>query len=223
MIKFFKTRWFLIVGVAAVVLVSFGLYFLYKFLGGAGFGRDNYKAVSLSPAVTTVLEVGVPQEFKVVFSGDINEYAIDTRLEKTRIVGGGSPSAVEIKTRVEDGNTLIVSMGENVESYSVYTLSLTNKEDGRLLVDASYNSALQDMTPVPANNLDLTPFLPHETPSYKLSYLEDRNLYIFNFKFDPSIPGPIIDQYETAKKEAEEYIRSVGVDPGTIVIEWKHS
>lgn len=224
--SFLQRKWFLIVGLTAACVAVVVIYFLYMLLrgdGGAG-NLDNYQVASVDPTSLEVLLPGVPVEFSAVFAGEIEEQNIEARLLRTEITGARKSFEVPVAVVLgEDKKTLSVTSEEDVMTYSIYTLSLIDVATQKTILSQDYNSALHDLRPAVDNNLDLVPFLPHETESYKLSYLPELNTYIFNFKANPALPTSYIEQYNQAKSDAESYIRSVGVDPATIAIEWKHS
>lgn len=110
-----------------------------------------------------------------------------------------------------------------ISALSRYNLYLINTLNNSVIFKISYLSDNPQSTPVPVNNKALIPFLPWETASYKLSYYAPGNIYVFNFKYNPNSPDSPETQYEKAKADAIDFIKSKGVDPSTLVVAWKHS
>jgi hypothetical protein len=108
---------------------------------------------------------------------------------------------------------------------SFYTIRITRKQTNQEIAKVTYQTNDEEQTSPPLNQEGqiLRNSLPHETNSYRLRYNEETKTFIFNFIFQPSIPGSINNQYNNAREEAESFIRSLNIEPTKLVIEWKHS
>lgn len=180
--------------------------------------------VSNTPLFTEALLPGKNQIFTIVFNESIADKKIKILLTK---LPTGEPEensmSVEISSEVKDkGKTLLVQTQEQIQPFHEYSLIILDKNN-ETLISITYISGNIEITKAEQNNLDLRGFLPRETPNYKLTYNEESNTYIFNFKYNAQSDVPIQTQYETAKQQAEEFIRSSGIDLNSIVIEWRHS
>ncbi|MBI2022340.1 hypothetical protein HYS97_00610 [Candidatus Daviesbacteria bacterium] len=74
----------------------------------------------------------------------------------------------------------------------------------------------------PKINLELYQYLPYETDSYTLNYVQLRNTYVFSFNYNPNSKKTLDQQFEEAKQDAIEFIESKGINVNDIPIEWNY-
>jgi hypothetical protein len=124
----------------------------------------------------------------------------------------------------QDGQTLTVVTETNISSLSMYELKITDSTTNGTIAIADYMTSNIRTAPVVNQDESLVKYLPYETPSYILSYLADKHAYVFNLKYNPKAAGGDVEsQYESAKAEALAFIRSKGIDPSKLVIDWRYS
>ena len=104
-----------------------------------------------------------------------------------------------------------------------YTLTILNSDKSIVLASAIYHSGNSLPTRVVSNNPSLAVFLPHDESSFSLIFLPEKNLYVFHFKYNRAIPGSLNDQYEKAKQNALIFIKSKGIDPASVIVDFRRS
>ncbi len=183
----------------------------------------SVKITSLTPDKTTTLTSGQKQKFTAVFDANTNMSTILPLVMKLDIQKDSSPSAVLITTNVDNSKKeIVVETQLAIDPYSEYTLEFRDSITNTILAKTSYLSDIPEEI-ILQNNKELASYLPYETAWYKLSYIPSRNVYVFNFKYDPSDTQILQEQFERAKQDAIFFIRSKGIDESTIVIEWRYS
>ena len=175
------------------------------------------------PDISTVLTPGKPLIVSFFFDNSIEHDNVTFSIAFTDIAVDSSPSPLQLTQRQVDNKTLEVKSVEDVRPRGRYDITAANKSGGQIVFSTHFLSGDISPTKVLSNNPALSSFLPHETNNYSLVYLPTRNVYVFRFKFDPSVPGTISSQFEKAKTDANTFIRSKGIDPASIVIEYRHS
>lgn len=130
---------------------------------------------------------------------------------------------VKISLSMLGSNVVSVKTFEPIKERSEYYLTVIDPSSNTELSSTSYLSGDIQPTKIPTNDQTLKQYLPHDTNTYTLQYNAAQNLYIFNFKFDPTLPGNITQQYEDAKAQAIQYIESKGVNPNNITIQYRSS
>lgn len=185
----------------------------------------NYQNIlSLTPNEFTILKAGERKKITVSFKNPIAPNSINITLTKLQYTKEQNPTEVPINTTYNgNASTLTVSLQETILPFSQYVLTITDRENNKVLLRASYNSRDIQPTKPANNNQELKQYLPHETTSYKLSFNELRGVYVFNFKINSNSQISLSRQYEIAKKEAEDFIKNKGININSIVIEWRHS
>lgn len=182
------------------------------------------EVLKTEPSYVQSLIPGQIQKFTITFTDSISDKPLQSFLT-TRSITNQSDSLkhVSISSQlVSGGEILEIRTNEDILPSQEYSLTVID-EDGQTLVSATYTSSSIAVSPVKNNNQELRNYLPHETNNYRLIYLESTNTYIFNFKANSSSPDSYIDQYNQAKSDAEEFIRSRGIDLNSIIVEWRHS
>lgn len=173
---------------------------------------------TITPDVAMPLQPGTKQTFTIITPNTMQNAEISImRKDITKDL----PLETTAFTEITKGNKHIISLLNPVLPYSSYTVSLQNK--AKIVFSANYLSDTPKPTPIKNNNNALVPFLPHETNSYTLRFNKEQNVYIFNFKYDTASSETLDQQYENAKTAAIEFIKSKGIDPTTIVVDWRYS
>lgn len=177
----------------------------------------------VKPRYTQALVPGNQQKFIITFAESAFNKSLKILLTHAHIARPDDMQSVEITTEFESkGTILTITTQEIIKPSHTYSLIILDARN-QTLVSTSYTSSQTVINRAPSNNTELQQFLPHETATYKLSYNETTNKYIFNFKINSNSSDTLQTQYEQAKLQAEEYIRSRGIDINSIVIEWRHS
>jgi len=190
--------------------------------GGSPIG--NYPSIlSLEPSELKTITAGSIQNFKITFKSPVVTNQISSSLTRKNYTTDQATSPVGIKTTYNyDTTTLTISPNEPIQPFSEYALTITNKNN-IILLAAKFSSRDVPPTPPTNNNPKLKQYLPHETTSYKLSLNALREVYVFNFKITPGSTTSLSTQYQNAKREAEEFIKSKSIDLNSIIVEWRHS
>ncbi len=185
-------------------------------------GTSTLSVASFTPETSFPLIPDQNITFKISFNNPVSLSDLSVSLVQEEIITEGV-SIVPINLLLENENkTLAVTPQTIIKGYSEYNLVIKDKS-GRELLNETYLSNQPIPTPAASNNLELSNFLPHETSNYRLSYLPSRNIYIFNFIYNPNSSEDLQTQYERAKQQAEEFIESKGINLEEIVIEWRYS
>jgi hypothetical protein len=179
---------------------------------------------SFSPETTKILTPGNRQTFTVSFSEPINRAALQVRLLKSGVVSTQRPQTVPVTLDYADEiQKISIRTNEIIEPYSRYALILTRQSDNKLLYQAIYYSAKEELSKKQLPDQSLRSFLPYETQTYKLSYNDRLDSYVFNLKLNPGSADNYNLQFEKAQQQAETFIKSKGLDPATLDIEWRRS
>lgn len=191
----------------------------------AEINRDRQRdklSVEISPSISTTLVPGEKQAFSLQFSEPTVQDALNISVTETDLSRDSTPSTSPFSYSVAGVNH-ILSLAETIKPYRKYQILIKNAASGNTILNVSYLSAAPVETPAATNNLDLIPYLPYETASYALSYNNQTNTYVFNFKYNPNSLDALETQYQKAKQDAIDYIRSKQIDESTLIIEWRYS
>lgn len=184
----------------------------------------NLQLENVQPAKNAPLEIGKAAQFAFSFNQPIELNQFNIKVTKINITQDNSSTIADfVKQFSNDKKTLILSLKEPVGAYTSYTITLSSAETGTTLYTASYFSQTPKASPATSNNLQLKQFLPYETNNFVLSYVVDTNTYVFNFKFDINNPATSSTQFDQAKQQALDFIKSKDIDPNSVVIDWRHS
>jgi hypothetical protein len=179
---------------------------------------------NIEPNYSQALVAGKIAVFTVTFSESVLNQGINILLQE-KALGTKDETAMSVpltQTLQSKGSQIAISTVEPIEALKSYTLIITNRSN-KTLLSATYSSSSIVITPVPSNNLELKKYLPYETSMYKLTYNKTRNEYVFNFKINPTSSQDLQSQFNSAKQQAEDFIKSKGIDINSIVIDWRHS
>lgn len=179
--------------------------------------------LSLTPDESVRLLPEQKQTFRISFPSSTDTRYFTMQLTQAVVPEETTSVAPITIVRDTDTNTFIVTMLSPVVSSTVYRLNIVNSQTNDIIYQAKYIS--QDLlpTPIPTNNEALKQYLPYETNQFLLSYNTSRNVYVFNLKIVVNDPSDLENQFQKAKEAAEAFIQSKGVDPASLVIEWRRS
>ncbi len=184
----------------------------------------NNLFISISPDTKTFLTPGNNLSFKIALRNKLESIPeVDTQLIDTDILGGTQKDIPFKQELSKDKLSLVIySEARAVENHN-YRLIIKAPSNGmpQILFDNLYLVAKAQTQAT--NNKALSSYLPFETKNYILSYLADKNLYVFNFKFDLNSPESASLQFEKAKQDATAFIKSKGIDPASLTIEWRQN
>lgn len=183
--------------------------------------ESQLEVAGFNPDPSETLIPSTNQTIYVTFNALINENSVRIDLTKKDIRKDESPQSINSQNNI-NSNTLEIIILEPILPLMEYSLRIFDLKNN-LISKATYISEDIKPTPVEKNNIELSNFLPYETESFRLSYNEEKNIYIFNFKYNEKSDDSLLDQYEKAKKQAIEYIESNNIDSNSIVIEWRYS
>lgn len=178
---------------------------------------------SVTPSVDHLLTAGQPATFSLELkkSMQLNNLLINlTSIDITKDAGPVNEKVILDQSKVL---TVTIKTTDPIKPKRRYILSIKNEPSESTLFVGNYRSVDVPPTPIPSNNPSLIQYLPHETESYRLLYFADQNLYISHFKYNPNISGTLDDQYQKAKNEARDFIKSKGIDPATLTIDFRRS
>lgn len=183
--------------------------------------KVDFTIKTITPPKGTILKPNQALEFAVTFDKPVDISWVGVKLTNGPI-NTTQLSALTFNTRLSNDNQTLTITSNPVVPLNQYNLIIINLTKNITLLNINYPSD-RLVSPVASNNPTLSSFLPYETSSYKLSFNSSRNIYIFNFKYDPNSSISIDDQYNQAKSDATAFIQSKGIDINSIVIEWRHS
>lgn len=176
--------------------------------------------LSSTPSLSSLLPVGKSQTFSLTFS-DLPEN-IHASITAAPISSPYDTSIVQSTVSTTTGHkTIQFITTSTLLPSTIYTIIISS--ENTVIFSQPYITERAEITKAPANNSDLKIYLPYETDTYRLSFNQQRNAYIFNFKIVESDPSDIQTQFEKAKSDASAFINSKGVDINSIVIDWRHS
>lgn len=183
------------------------------------FYSSPVKITSYTPTENTPLVPGQPSEFTYRFNSPVQEQGLSIRI--TENDSFGEVNNVEFTQNLDSSNTILQIKTINSVSPSS-TIKVQIDHRGAKIFAIEYISARTQPAPAPSNNPALIQFLPHQTDSYNLTYLPDTNFYNFSFIYDDSSAESTQEQFEKAKSDAIEFIRSKGIDPDELKINWSY-
>ncbi len=223
----------ILAGVASVALLLLGIFAPAKNKPGSGENVPRQEAtpspqatteglVSLSPDENTLLKPGESVVFVARFIKPLNPGDIVITLTRSDL-GKDLDQIVQASSAFSENNkTVSISFEEEVIKNSRYELVIKNNALNQTLLDRIFISA--DLPqPIASNNPALIPYLPYETPSFSLIWDPTSGKYVFHFRYNSNNPASPTDQFEEAKQAAIRFIKSKGIDPNKITIEWKYS
>lgn len=181
------------------------------------------QVLNIDPVKESILTPGQNQIFSIEFSEPIALSSIFVSLKTREIVGEVADyKDIEFKQELsDDRKTLLIETKEPIATFQNYNLTIFERS-GNKLVQATYTSDRDERPRESQNNPDLAQYLPHTTPSYTLSYVPERNLYVFSFSYDETSSESLDSQYEKAQADAIRFIESRGIPISSIVIEWRY-
>lgn len=177
--------------------------------------------VRYSPTENSILTPGQPQEFVIEFSSPINTNDTLVFL-KTKEFTSADYQKVEISQILDQNNRLLrIRTVPPILSSQSYNLAIY-QGNGSKLLQVTYLSERTERTVESRNYPILAQHLPHQTDSYSLVYIPERNLYVFSFVYNENSSDPIELQYDKAREQAATFIESKGIDINSVVIEWRY-
>jgi hypothetical protein len=177
--------------------------------------------VNITPDDNSILTPGEIQTFSVKFNSPIAKESMYVFFRAKDNIEEENYKAVEFSQTLSENNTLLsIKTVSPILVFHNYNLTIY-QANGAKLLQVTYTSDRFERTKEPQNNPELAKYLPHETSSYTLSYIENLNLYIFSFNYNAESEESLDSQYEKAKQDAERFIESKGIDLNSIKIEWR--
>jgi hypothetical protein len=177
--------------------------------------------VKIAPSDQEILTPGKVQDFSVEFNTALPINSVFILLKAKDIIEGGDYKTVEFSQTLTNSNKLLtIKTNSKILPFHSYNLTIY-QTNGTKLLQVTYTSDRFERTREPQNNPELAKFLPYEAPSYTLSYIEERNLYVFSFNYNAESEESVDSQYEKAKADAERFIQNKGIDINSLKIEWR--
>lgn len=235
--NFFKNKTFLLITTLcfiSIVLIIIGILSLQTKSPPSQSSNTTITNISISPKYaygvikvipdsSSSLLLNQQQQFTISFTSDVSTGLFDIALFRKDLTKDNAFEPVQARiTRAADRKSLVITSLDTIKSYSEYELRVTDRSTNVLLIKKGYLTDVPSPSSLP-NNLGLVPYLPYETSTFKLSYLKDTNIYVFNFKYNSDSQETLEIQYQKARAEATKFIQSKGVNINTIVIEWRYS
>ena len=204
--------------VVVILLIFAGVYALSRSKKTTTPPIESNPAINLLPAAGTTLIPGNTLIFRITFKNTVSKNEMVATLTKR---SPGKENITVPTNMLESENSIAIQTDEKVEQGMFYSLELVTKT-GRIILSADYSSPSITPTPLPSNNTQLKDYLPYDTSNFLLDYNNSRNLYVMHFKFRSSDPGTIEQQFEKAKRDAQEFITSKGIQVNTVEIEYSY-
>lgn len=213
-----KKIFVLCLSIVVIILIFAGVYSLSRSKKTTTTPTESNPATSLLPAAGATLTPGNTLIFRVTFRNTVSKNEMVATLTKR---SPGKENVTVPTNMLASENSISIQADEKVEQGMFYSLELATTA-GRIILSADYSSPSITPTPLPSNNAQLKEYLPYDTPNFLLDYNKSRNLYIMHFKFRSSDPGTIEQQFEKAKREAQEFIASKNIQVNTVEIEYSY-
>lgn len=180
--------------------------------------------VEVTPNVTTPLYENTTPEFVLRFGLSLNPELTNISIKQKDLSNDSTEVESSFTIKYFNNNKqLNLSLNEKILPYHQYRIIITNKQNNAVLTSLSYLSSLEEPSPVPTNNVELRNYLPHREKNYSLVYLPYSNLYVFHFAVDPENNQDLETQFNRAKQDAIEFIRSKNIAPESVIIEWRYN
>lgn len=180
----------------------------------------GFSLASFLPSTDTPLEGNKVQRFTLIFNESLSDDTITSSIQET-IIGSDThttlPSTVSFN---EAGNEITITSSRPFKQNASYQVILKKTKDNAVLFNKNYFTLAFTPTPLPNNNKALSEFLPHEGSNWILKYNPQRNLYYFSADITAGAPAEMEIQYSKAKDEALTFIKSKGIDPNTVTVDW---
>ncbi len=182
---------------------------------------SELRIVSVSPNNYVLLKPGKSFAFSVIFNKSVRLDNVSVSLSE-HIIPTDQTNQLKVSLIQQNSDkVLLITPPTPVKPYASYILTISQENPAKRLLSQAYQTDIPIPSPVPQNNLMLKQYLPYETGTYALSYLESQNLYVFNFIYNPNDPTDVQTQFENAKTNAILYIKSKGIDPNAVTIDWR--
>jgi len=175
------------------------------------------------PEENVTLTAGAIQVFTIYFQNPVELSQLSIVLTYLDVSQDNSP--IDIKTSVDrlDPKTIRVKTVDPIKPRSEYSLIIKKADTGETISSTVYLSGDLPPIPAPSNNKALVQYLPYETITFSLEYLASKNIYVFHFKYNPNLPGTVDEQFANAKSQAIDFIKSKGIDPSSLTIDFRSS
>ncbi len=172
---------------------------------------------NITPPSTVLLPSGTTQTFLITLDPSLDPSSIKPAITASSPSNASAATPVAFTTSLGK-NTISLTTTVPIEQSTTYLVSLSLR--GTDIFRVSYLSSNPTPTIPPKNNPTLSAYLPYETLSYRLEFDKELNTYIMHFKYDIHSKDALSVQFNTAKQNVNEYIKSKGIDPSTIVIRY---
>lgn len=217
----YSKKLLVLVLVSIIVFIVLVLTFLI-FISSSKSKPSDSNSFTIEPNPGSILPLDTKSVFTLTASKPLTKNdKIDL---KEQLVSSESSTKASFSTQIEPGNkTIILTLNSLPVPLSIYTVTVEDTSSNTQLFLASFTTDQPAPTPISSNNPNLAKYLPYETTNYKFSYDQSQNLYIFNFKYDSVSSVPSLDQYNQAKSDALNFIKSKGINPTSVVVDWRHS
>lgn len=177
------------------------------------------KITSYDPTENMPLIPGQPSEFTYRFNSPVQEQGLSIHITEDDSFGDVNNIAF-MQSLDSSGTTLQIKTVSSVSPSSVVKVQINYR--GAKIFAIEYISARTQPADAPSNNPALIQFLPYKTDTYNLTYLPETNFYNFSFIYDASSSETTQEQFAKAKLDAIEFIRSKGIDPDDLKINWSY-
>lgn len=211
-----------VVGLSIVILIS--MIFLKGQKSppvGTPTISSDLEVTGIIPTKGTVLTPNQPQEISVTANQPVDLSELTIKLLSKNLINDVQIEEQFKPSLSSDNRTIKIKILDSIKPYSQYSLNILSNQ--KKILEISYLTDKPIPAPVSTNNQGLRQFLPFETETFKLSFDKKRNVYIFNFKYNPNSSDNLDTQYQKAKTKAEIFIKSKGIDLNSIAIEWRFS
>lgn len=184
---------------------------------------ERIQIVEVIPSSNQLLEPSRKQNFTIKLSPISSVEQIEVKVLRKKIQTEDEFGNLTFKKTVNDGGVINILLDEPIASLSEYQIDLLDNSTKKIIRTLRYSSDNEQFQDGNPNNPALKKYLPYETNSFRLTYSNEKDIYIFSFKADPNSTQSIDVQYDRAKAEAIKFIEDKGVSLDSISIEWRFS
>lgn len=233
--NFFNKKYFLFALISGIILLVIVAYVIILSFNDQGKNQQPTSAYNqpvtsgeivvkkIDPSESKDLPTGKPYAVTITFENPVSVNQVVFSFIYFDLTHDSEEITLKTTANQAGPQTITLKTIDPIKPLGKYTLTMLSSDKSTVLASAIYHSGNTLPTRIPSNSPSLAAFLPHEESSFSLIFLPEKNLYVFHFKYDKATAGTLNDQYEKAKQNALIFIKSKGIDPASVIIDFRRS